>query len=128
MVFGDGTQSRCFTYVADTVEWLVRLGRMDSAVGSVFNLGNPHEITITGLARKVIEMTGAQVGIDYTPYEQAYKDGFEDTHRRVPDISKVESATGYSPQVGLTEALETTYAWLTQGTAVHKSLLASAGA
>src|SRR5262249_40181207 len=91
-IYGTGEQSRCFTYVSDTVEWLIRLAALDSAVGQVFNLGNPSEITITQLARKVIEVTGANVGIHYTPYEQAYGNGFEDMARRVPDIRKIEAA------------------------------------
>ena len=61
------------------------------------NLGNPEEITITELARKVIAVTAADVGIDYVPYEEAYEEGFEDMVRRVPDITKVQALTGYSP-------------------------------
>lgn len=110
-VYGSGAQSRCFTYVSDVVEWLLRLWPLDEAVGEIFNLGNPEEITIAGLARKVIEITGAQVGIAYIPYQQAYEEGFEDMERRVPCIDKVVRYTGYSPAVSLDQALVRTRDW-----------------
>ena len=110
-VYGDGKQSRCFTYVSDAVEWLLRLAANDDANGNVFNVGNPEEITIENLAARVIELTGAKVGIEYVPYEKAYEEGFEDMERRVPDIRKVVATTGYSPQVGLDRALRLTYDW-----------------
>jgi UDP-glucose 4-epimerase len=111
-VYGTGRQSRCFTYVADVVEWLLRLAATDRAVGEIFNLGNPEEITIEQLAQRVISLTGAQVAIDYIPYDEAYAAGFEDMERRVPDISKVTSLTGYCPRVPLEEALRLTRDWL----------------
>jgi len=104
-VYGTGQQSRCFTYVSDVIEWLLLLAANDRAVGEVVNLGNPEEVTIADLARKVIAVTGADVGIDYVPYEEAYEEGFEDMVRRVPDINKVQTLTGYSPRVTLEEAL-----------------------
>jgi len=111
-VYGTGEQSRCFTYVSDIVEWLLHLAGDDRAVGEVFNLGNPQEITILGLARKVIELTGAQVGIDFIPYAKAYEQGFEDMDRRVPDITKITSLTGCSPKVSLDDALRLTGEWI----------------
>ena len=104
-VYGSGQQSRCFTYVTDTVEWLLLLASTDNAVGQVFNLGNPEEVTISELARKVIATTGAAVAIDKIPYQEAYEDGFEDMGRRVPDILKVKTLTNYSPRVNLDQAL-----------------------
>lgn len=110
-VFGTGQQSRCFTYVADVVEWLLLLAASDKAVGEVFNLGNPEEVTINELARRIIELTGARVGIDYIPYSQAYEEGFEDMERRVPDITKVRALTGYAPRYSLDDALRLTRDW-----------------
>jgi len=104
-VYGSGRQSRCFAYVSDVVEWLLLLASDDRAVGEVFNLGNPEEITMAELASRVIAVTGANVGINYIPYEDAYEKGFEDMERRVPSISKVKSLTGYAPQVPLEQAL-----------------------
>ena len=110
-VYGTGKQSRCFTYVSDVVEWLVRLASTNEANGQVFNMGNPEEVTIADLAFKIIELTGANVGIDYIPYEKAYEEGFEDMERRVPDIRKVEAASGYSPRIRLEQALRLTRDW-----------------
>lgn len=110
-VFGSGKQSRSFTYVADIVEWLQLLMADDRAVGEVFNLGNPREITIADLAHRVIDVTGARVGIEYIPYEEAYEEGFEDMERRVPDISKIVSLTGYQPTTDLDQALRMTRDW-----------------
>src|SRR5436190_3071685 len=84
-VYGTGEQTRCFTYIDDIVEWLVLLAIKDQAVGEVFNLGNPEEVTIVELARRVIAVTHADVTVDYVPYDQAYEQGFEDMQRRVPD-------------------------------------------
>jgi UDP-glucose 4-epimerase len=80
-------------------------------VGNVFNLGNPVEVTIEELARRVIAITGANVEIDYVPYVKAYEAGFEDMERRMPDIAKVVEATGYSPTVSLNQALANTRDW-----------------
>jgi UDP-glucose 4-epimerase len=110
-VYGTGSQSRCFTYVSDIVNWLMLLASDDRAAGQVFNLGNPEEISINDLARRVIAITGQDVGIDYIPYEQAYEEGFEDMERRVPGIERVQALTGYSPQVKLDEALTLTRDW-----------------
>jgi UDP-glucose 4-epimerase len=104
-VYGTGQQSRCFTYVSDIIAWLLLLAADDRAVGNVFNLGNPEEVTIEQLARQIILVTGADVGIEYVPYEQAYETGFEDMERRVPDIAKVSALTGYAPRIKLDEAL-----------------------
>ncbi len=110
-VFGTGKQTRCFTYVGDTVQWLLRLITSDTAVGQVINLGNPNEITISDLARRVIAVTGSDSGIRYVPYAEAYGEGFEDMARRVPDITKAKAITGYSPQYDLDCSLRLTHGW-----------------
>jgi UDP-glucose 4-epimerase len=111
-VYGTGNQSRCFTYVSDVVEWLLLLISNETAVGEVINLGNPEEVTITDLAQKVIDVTAADVEIDYIPYEKAYEPGFEDMGRRVPDITKVRALTGYTPRVSLDKGLCQIRDWL----------------
>ncbi len=120
-VYGTGQQSRCFTYVADVVQWLLLLAANDRAVGEVFNLGNPEEVTITGLAEKVIAVTKARVGIEYVPYERAYERGFEDMQRRVPDIAKVRALTGYSPRHSLDDALRLTCDWFVNERVLERS-------
>jgi UDP-glucose 4-epimerase len=110
-VYGSGEQSRCFTHVADVVQWLLLLMENEAAVGEVVNLGNPAEMSILNLARKVIDVTGADVGIDFIPYDKAYEEGFEDMQRRVPDISKITALTGYTPKIGIDETLRMTCEW-----------------
>jgi UDP-glucose 4-epimerase len=104
-VFGDGSQSRSFTYVGDVVKAMVALIDEPRAVGQVFNIGNGHEITIGELAAKVKQMTGSSSEIVTIPYEKAYEAGFEDMPRRVPDISRITALVGYRPTVELDETL-----------------------
>jgi UDP-glucose 4-epimerase len=111
-VYGDGGQSRCFTYVSDVIEWLLMIGETDAAVGEVFNLGNPEEVTIRELAERIIRLTGSGSRIEYIPYEKAYEEGFEDMRRRVPDITKIVKLTSYSPRVPLDDTLRLTCEWL----------------
>ncbi|HSL23022.1 MAG TPA: NAD-dependent epimerase/dehydratase family protein [Vicinamibacterales bacterium] len=105
-VFGDGTQSRSFTYVGDVAAALVRIAQEPRAVGEVFNIGNPAEITIRDLAEKIRVMTGSSSPIQLVPYDQAYEKGFEDMPRRVPDIAKIQALIGFRPTVELDEILE----------------------
>ncbi len=104
-VFGDGQQSRSFTYVGDVVRAVVALIDEPRAVGQVFNIGNGHEITIGDLAERIRTLTGSQSEIVRIPYDQAYEAGFEDMPRRVPDISKIKALVGYAPTVQLDEIL-----------------------
>jgi UDP-glucose 4-epimerase len=104
-VYGDGTQSRSFTYVGDVVRAMVALLDEPGAIGQVFNIGNGREITIGALAARVKQLTGSDSPIVHVPYDQAYEAGFEDMPRRVPDISKVRALVGYEPTVELDEIL-----------------------
>ena len=106
-VFGDGTQSRSFTYVGDVVDALVRLATNKRAVGEVFNIGNMGEVTIGDLAARVKQMAGSCSPISYIPYDQAYEAGFEDMPRRVPDISKIRAFVGYEPKLQLDDIIRT---------------------
>ncbi len=104
-VFGDGSQSRSFTYVGDVVQAMVALIGEPRAIGHVFNIGNGNEITIADLAAKVKQMTGSSSEIVTIPYEKAYEAGFEDMPRRVPDITRIKALVGYEPSVELDETL-----------------------
>ena len=104
-VFGDGTQSRSFTYVGDVVKAMVALLDEPRAVGQVFNIGNGKEITIRALAEKIKQMAGSSSEIVMIPYDKAYEAGFEDMPRRVPDIGRIQSLVGYRPTVELDETL-----------------------
>lgn len=100
-VYGDGKQSRCFCYVGDIVDALIKLMDDEKAVGEVFNIGSDQEITIGELAKKVKELTNSQSEIVLVPYDEAYEEGFEDMPRRVPNISKVNKQVGFQPQMNL---------------------------
>jgi nucleoside-diphosphate-sugar epimerase len=106
-VFGDGRQSRSFTYVGDVVDALVKLAHEPRAIGEVFNIGNTGEVTIRDLAARVKELTGSDSTIQYIPYDDAYEAGFEDMPRRVPDISKICGLIGYRPKLELDEIIRT---------------------
>jgi UDP-glucose 4-epimerase len=96
-IYGDGTQSRVFCHVDDAVQAIATMAATDATIGEVFNVGGSGEITIKALAEKVINTTKSQSVITYTPYSDAYLAGFEDIQRRVPDISKIKQAIGWSP-------------------------------
>ncbi len=104
-VYGDGTQSRSFTYVGDVVRAVVALIDEPRAVGQVFNIGNGNEISIGALAERIRTLTESRSEIVRIPYDEAYEAGFEDMPRRVPDISKVKALVGYAPTVELDEIL-----------------------
>ncbi len=113
-VFGDGTQSRCFTYVSDVVGQLVALAGEPRAVGEVFNVGNDREeVTVLDLARRVKARAGSKSEVVLVPYDQAYEEGFEDMQRRVPDLGKLRALTGYEPKVHLDEILDQVIAYFT---------------
>jgi len=106
-VFGDGTQSRSFTYVGDVVGALIKLAAEPRAIGEVFNIGNMGEVTIKDLAERVKQLTGSRSPVQFVPYDQAYEEGFEDMPRRVPDISKLRELIGYEPTLGLDDIIRT---------------------
>ncbi len=105
-VFGDGTQTRCFTYVGDLVNAVITLSSKKEAEGEIFNIGSTEEITIKELAQKIKEKTGSNSSIVFIPYSDAYEEGFEDMLKRRPDISKINKLIGYEPEVSLDEALD----------------------
>jgi UDP-glucose 4-epimerase len=105
-VYGDGTQRRCFCHVEDTVAALVALLGHPGAVGDVFNIGAPNEITIHELAETIIARTGSRSAIERIPFDAAYEPGFEDMERRVPDTTKLHRLTGWQPTRSLEETLD----------------------
>jgi UDP-glucose 4-epimerase len=104
-VFGDGTQSRSFTYIGDVVGALRQLMFEPRAIGQVFNIGNTEEVTIGELAERIRTTTGSSSEIVKIPYDQAYEAGFEDMPRRVPDLTKIHDLIGYEPKVPLREII-----------------------
>ena len=100
-VYGDGQQSRCFTWVGDAVRAIIDLSLHPQAVGQVFNIGSEQEVTIMDLAKMVRDVARSSSEITLVPYDQAYEEGFEDMGRRVPDLSKIRNLIGYKPTVDL---------------------------
>ncbi len=105
-VFGDGEQTRCFCHVSDVVGALYNLMQQPGAVGEVFNVGSTEHISIRELASRVIELTHSSSTITLVPYAAAYRGGFEDTERRLPDISKIQSLINFSPQLSLDQIIQ----------------------
>jgi UDP-glucose 4-epimerase len=104
-VFGDGTQSRAFTHVADVVRALIALVAEPKAIGEVVNIGTSHEITMLDLAERVRKLSGSSSVIKLVAYEDAYDIGFEDMPRRLPDLSKITAMIGYKPRHTLDDVL-----------------------
>ncbi|MBW2332721.1 MAG: GDP-mannose 4,6-dehydratase, partial [Deltaproteobacteria bacterium] len=100
-VYGDGNQSRSFTYIADVIDVLIKLMAEPEAVGKIFNVGNEEEVTIKDLALMVKEMTGSSSEIEYIPYEKAYGPGYEDMQRRCPDITRLKDFMHFKPKTDL---------------------------
>jgi len=100
-VYGDGSQTRCFCDVQDTIEALVRLMTCPKALGEVVNVGSDHEISIEHLARTIISLLGSSSTLEYVPYDVAYAPGFEDMLRRRPVIEKCRRLTGFQPSTPL---------------------------
>ena len=106
LIYGTGRQTRCFCYVADLIEAILGLMDCKQAAGRVFNIGTNHEISIEGLADKIIAMTGSSSSKQFVPYEAAYGRPMEDMMRRVPSLDRIRQTTGWQPRTSLDEALQ----------------------
>jgi UDP-glucose 4-epimerase len=100
-IYGDGTQTRCFTHVYDVIDAVIAIAFAKNTIGKVINIGNDFEISINGLAQKIITETNSVSEVVYVPYEEAYGDGFEDMERRVPNIELIHQLVGWKPQRNL---------------------------
>ena len=105
-IYGTGKQSRCFCYVGDTVEAMMKLMESDGSKGRVFNIGSVEEITIRDLAEKIIEKTGSKSRIELLSYEQAYGKDFDDMQRRVPCLKRIKEVVGFENKTTLDEMLD----------------------
>jgi UDP-glucose 4-epimerase len=109
-VFGDGRQTRCFCFVSDTVEALIRLQNCPAARGEVFNVGGTEEVSMLDLARLVIDTLNSKSAIELVPYADAYPPGFEDMRRRKPVVDKLSNAVQFRPSTSLRRIIELTAA------------------
>jgi UDP-glucose 4-epimerase len=110
-VHGDGSQSRCFTFVEDTVRGTMLAGEKSEALGEAFNIGNDHEVTILELAHLIRHLCDSGSEIRCIPYRDYYGQNYEDTPRRKPDLAKSRSVLGFEPSVTLEQGLARTIAW-----------------
>ncbi len=110
-IHGDGSQSRCFTYVDDLIDAFVRLIGTPSAHNTVYNVGNPTETTIAELASTIAAIAGSLPDVEYVPHVEAIGERYEDIQRRVPDVSRIERAIGWRPTTSLEVGLASTIAY-----------------
>jgi UDP-glucose 4-epimerase len=116
-VFGDGKQTRTFTYVKDVVDALMGLMASSKATGELFNVGGTEETSIEDLAKKIIAMADSNSEIEYIPYEVAFEKDFEDMERRVPGIQKIQDCIGFEPKTDLDGILQNVITYMSRGTA-----------
>jgi UDP-glucose 4-epimerase len=105
-VYGDGNQTRSFTYVGDVARAVMELIDEPRAVGEIFNIGGEVEISINELAERIKSIAHSSSPIRHIPYDEAYQEGFEDMERRVPDIAKIANLIGYRNTHDLDSILE----------------------
>lgn len=110
-IFGDGSQRRTFTHVAEVCKCIIDLMETESAYGEVVNIGGVSEVTIKELAEQIIAKTGSSSTLTYVPYDQVYNDDFEDMPRRVPSTDKLEKLIKFSPSRTLSDILDETIAF-----------------
>ena len=104
-VFGDGEQTRCFCYVGDVVDALIKLSDHPEASGRAYNVGGQEEVSMVQLARRIVDLVGSGSKVRFVPYDEAYEEGFEDMQRRVPDTTRARELIGFAPSVGLDDIL-----------------------
>jgi UDP-glucose 4-epimerase len=110
-VYGDGSQTRCFSHVADTVDAIMGLMKSPGAIGRVFNIGSTTEIPIIELARRVLDHTSADCDISFVSYQEAYDEGFEELGRRKPDTTAIRDLTGWEPRLTVDDAIRDVVAY-----------------
>lgn len=120
-VFGNGTQTRCFSHVSDVTEAILRLCATDAAVGHTFNIGSPHEITIIDLAQRVIGRTGSSSSVKMISYGDAYGAGFEEIGRRHPDLSLIRKVADWIPVHTIDEMIDDVIAHISSRTEVNEA-------
>ena len=112
-IYGNGNQTRCFGHIADIIDALIAVTSTDKTIGTVVNIGNSGEISINDLAAKIIAATGSKSKTVHVSYEDAYKVGFEDMDRRVPNIDRIKELTGWAPKRDLESIIKDVAAYLT---------------
>jgi UDP-glucose 4-epimerase len=110
-VYGDGLQTRCFSYVGDVVQGVLRLAECGESVGEIYNIGSDRETTIQELAERVVALAQSPSSIRKVPYDEVFGESFQDVRRRVPDLSKIRGRIGQLPMADLDTLLRSTLVW-----------------
>ena len=110
-IHGDGRQTRCFTFVDDTVAGTLAAAQQASTTIEAFNIGSSREISVLELAELVLRLSGSSSRIEHVPYHTDYGAGFEDTRRRVPDVEKSRRLLGFQASIPLEDGLTRTIQW-----------------
>jgi len=108
IIFGDGTQTRTFAYVVDTITGILKIIAKDEALGEVINLGSKKEISILELAETIIEMTNSNSKLTYHPLPT------DDPRRRNPDLTKINELINWENRISLKKGLENTIKWFVE--------------
>jgi len=106
LIYGTGQQRRCFCYMADVIDAVIKLMDCEQAAGKIYNIGSNEEITIEGLADKIIGMTGSKSKKEFVPYDVAYGRPIEDMMRRVPSLERIKETINWEPRTSLTDMLQ----------------------
>jgi UDP-glucose 4-epimerase len=110
-VVGDGSQTRCFTYVSDAIRATVQAGLKGEAIGGIFNIGTDEEISILDFAKAMIEVARSPSRIRFVTQQSVYGNSYEDIQRRVPDNTRMKEILGVVPEISLREGLRRTIEW-----------------
>jgi UDP-glucose 4-epimerase len=110
-IHGDGSQSRCFCHVSDTIRALRDLVDSPATDGEIFNVGSTERIGILELARRVLDLTESSSELVFVPYDQVYGQGIEDMLHRKPSIEKIHAAVGWRPSLDLDRILADVIDW-----------------
>ncbi|MCK4944399.1 MAG: GDP-mannose 4,6-dehydratase, partial [Candidatus Aminicenantes bacterium] len=106
LVYGDGNQTRTFTYIEDVLDAIMNMMENEKCVGQIINIGGTEEIKILDLAKKVIQLSGSSSSIELVPYEKVYGKDFDDMKRRVPSLEKARKLLDFNPKYGLDNSLK----------------------
>ena len=114
-VIGDGSQTRCFTYVDDAIRATLAAAGDDRAAGQIFNVGSDREISVLELAKTMIRVAGSPSRVAFVAQEAVYGDSYEDVPRRVPDLRRMHEILGVRAETPLEEGLRRTIEWFRAG-------------
>jgi UDP-glucose 4-epimerase len=120
-IHGDGSQSRCFCHVSDTIRGLRDHDDEPATSGEIYNVGSTERITILELAQRVLEKTGSSSEVVFVPYDQVYGQGIEDMLHRKPSLDKIRGAIGWRPSLDLDRILSDVIDWSRRAPAIEPS-------